>query len=397
MRRLTGPLRRTTAAWTTWRTDRALRSAQRDHDRLVRTTERDQARREALVHAAHLVRQHDATTHHSEVRSGRAANGRTTQATSRWSTVYARLVLLAPLAVAGWYQSHAIHDLLAANWIIAVAFTASWDGAGAYLAQLYLRALLRRDSTIALRLGMLVYAGGSYALLTKELHGRQVWIAHAIGVSTVSGIYLWSRHARDLYRDRLHALGLVDAQAPKMAALRWLLCPLETPAAFRFGIRFSRSRLGPETVLVEYRSWRAAGKPRQWPPASTDRGPVNRADRQDQDHTDMDHRAPAVQVDQEPAHRDADQDQPAAVQRTTLARPTGRTKDKKSAPEPMVRTLLVEYRNRIPSRRDVIRAMRAKGLSGWSHAETVQAAINEARRRRAAGEEPNDQEESCVS
>jgi hypothetical protein len=246
-----------------------VRTTQRAEARRVRDLEaqaaKDHTRTRSLELAAQVVRQDTPAADQGGDLSGRPATGRTTRTGSRWSTAYARLVLFAPLAVAGWFQAHAIHDLLTPNWAVAVAFTASWEGAAAYVAQLYRRALLRGDSTIVLRLGMFVYAAGSYALLTQELRGHEAWLAHAIGVLTLSGIFLWSRHARDQHRDRLVELGLVDAQAPKMAALRWILCPIETPKAFRFGVRFSRSRLGPEVVLSEYRLWSVVGRPKQWP------------------------------------------------------------------------------------------------------------------------------------
>jgi hypothetical protein len=57
---------------------------------------------------------------------------------------FALRVLTAPLVVAGWFQAHAVHTLLdGLPWPLAIGFTTAWEGAAAYCARLYLRALLR--------------------------------------------------------------------------------------------------------------------------------------------------------------------------------------------------------------------------------------------------------------
>jgi hypothetical protein len=168
--------------------------------------------------------------------------------------LFALLVLAAPLAVAGWFQAHAVHALLdGLPWPLAVAFTLAWEGGAAYCARLYLRALLRGDSTVVLRAGMIGYAAVSAGLLWLELHleGKPPWLAGAVGALTASGIFLWSRRARDLRRDDLHRMGRVDRQVVKFSLAAWLLCPLETPAALRYAVKHRIEE--PATAIERYR------------------------------------------------------------------------------------------------------------------------------------------------
>lgn len=172
--------------------------------------------------------------------------------------LFALLVLAAPLAVAGWFQAHAVHALLdGLPWPLAVAFTLAWEGGAAYCARLYLRALLRGDSTVVLRTGMIGYAAVSAGLLWLELHleGKPPWLAAAVGALTASGIFLWSRRARDLRRDDLHRMGRVDRQVVKFSLAAWLLCPLETPAALRYAVKHRIEE--PATAIERYRRHQA--------------------------------------------------------------------------------------------------------------------------------------------
>lgn len=152
---------------------------------------------------------------------------------------YARAVLAAPLAVAGWFQSHVAHERLGLPWGLAIAFTVAWEGAAAYCALLYHRTLVAGDSTLMLRLGMLGYAGVSCGLLWWHLDSQNKpwYLAAAVGALTASGIYLWSRRARWLRRDDLRRRGMVDAQVVRFAVASWLAAPLETPAALRYAIK----------------------------------------------------------------------------------------------------------------------------------------------------------------
>lgn len=171
--------------------------------------------------------------------------------------LFALLVLAAPLAVAGWFQAHAVHALLdGLPWPLAIAFTLAWEGGAAYCARLYLRALLRGDSTVVLRAGMIGYAAVSAGLLWLELRveGKPPWLAGAVGALTASGIFLWSRRARDLRRDDLHRMGRVDRQVVKFSLAAWLLCPLETPAALRYAVKHRIEE--PATAIERYRRHR---------------------------------------------------------------------------------------------------------------------------------------------
>lgn len=171
----------------------------------------------------------------------------------RVDNAYAYAVLIAPLAVAGWFQSHAAHARLDLPWGWAVAFTLAWEGAAGYVARLYLRALLRGDSAVVLRLAMLGYAAASCGLLWWDLdhRGKEPHLALAVGVLALSGIFLWVRRARDLRRDDLHARGLVDAQVVKFGFASWVAAPLETPAALRFAIKNRISH--PVEAIEAYR------------------------------------------------------------------------------------------------------------------------------------------------
>jgi hypothetical protein len=179
------------------------------------------------------------------------------RATNLLDEAFALIVLTAPLVVAGWFQAHAVHALLdGLPWPLAIGFTTAWEGAAAYCARLYLRALLRGDSTIVLRAGMIGYAAVSAGLLWVELHlqGKPPWLAAAVGALTASGIFLWSRRARDLRRDDLHRMGRVDRQVVKFSLASWLLCPMETPAALRYAVKHRIEE--PATAITRYRRHR---------------------------------------------------------------------------------------------------------------------------------------------
>lgn len=187
---------------------------------------------------------------HPTDRPGRSVVGLVDQA-------YAVAVLAAPLLVAGWFQAHAIRFFVPELPLVAaVGFTLAWEGAAGYVARLYLRALLRGDSTIVLRAAMTAYASASCGLLWAELRaqGKPPWVALAVGALTASGIFLWSRRARDLHRAQLHAMGLVDAQVVRFGLASWAVAPVETLRATRYAIRHRIS--SPGQAIVRYRAGR---------------------------------------------------------------------------------------------------------------------------------------------
>lgn len=172
----------------------------------------------------------------------------------RLEELYARTVLAAPLAVAGWFQSHAAHERLGLPWGLAIAFTVAWEGAAAYCALLYHRTLVAGDSTVMLRLGMLGYSAASCGLLWWHLNaqGKPWYLAAAVGVLTLSGIYLWSRRARWLRRDDLRKRGMVDAQVVRFSVAAWFAAPIETPRALRYAIKNRISH--PIEAIEAYRA-----------------------------------------------------------------------------------------------------------------------------------------------
>jgi hypothetical protein len=103
---------------------------------------------------------------------------------------------------------------------------------------------------------MVGYAAASSALLWwHALASGKPWQAAAgIGGMTLAAVWIWGQRSRWLRRADLQRRGLVDAQAPRFNVLRWLLCPLETPKAFRHAIK--RGISDPTTALESYRAER---------------------------------------------------------------------------------------------------------------------------------------------
>lgn len=174
----------------------------------------------------------------------------------RLSELLGMVPLLAPLAAAGWYQADLAADMFGWTWPWLVVWPAAIEGGAAYAATLYLRKLVAGHSTVGTRLGMVVYASGSSALLVWHALGSgKPWqAAAAIGCMTLAAVWIWGQRSRWLRRADLQRRGLVDAQAPRFNVLRWLACPVETPRAFRHAVKMGIS--DPQSALDSYRSER---------------------------------------------------------------------------------------------------------------------------------------------
>ncbi len=182
---------------------------------------------------------------------------------------------LAALGLAAYYQTEIAHDVLGFTYPWAVVPAAAIEGGAAYCAVLYDRHLVAGDSTLALRLGMLGYAAGSSALLAWHAHatGKPWQISAALGLLTLSAIFLWGRRGKWRKREILREKGLLDAQVVRFSFARWLAAPLETPGALRYAVKHSIS--DPRTALRVWRTYRTSRTPTP-EPGGTARGGARR-------------------------------------------------------------------------------------------------------------------------
>lgn len=191
--------------------------------------------------------------------------------------------LLAPLIVSGYFTTQVFRgDPIGAPLLVALVVTGALEGGVWRLARLYDRTLLEGDSTVGLRLGILGYLALISGLIYWHAwyHARQAavaahlaasqaklgwsWIpAAGTAVMSILGVYIWGRAARFQHRVKLRQQGKIDAQAPKFAALSWLLCPIETPRALRHATKYRI--VSPQEAVYDLRLFRAAGRPRIWP------------------------------------------------------------------------------------------------------------------------------------
>jgi hypothetical protein len=164
---------------------------------------------------------------------------------------------LAALGLAGYYQTEIAHDVLHFAYPWALVPAAAIEGGAAYCAVLYDRHLTAGDSTTALRLGMLGYAAGSSALLGwhAQATGKPWQIAVALGLLTLSALFLWGRRGKWRKREVLRDKGLLDAQVVRFSFARYVAAPLETPAALRYAVKHSIA--DPRTAVAAWRTHRA--------------------------------------------------------------------------------------------------------------------------------------------
>lgn len=169
------------------------------------------------------------------------------------------LPLLAPLAISGWYTSHAGHYALGMPWPVAVTLTVALEGGVWKLSRLYEDTLVAGDSTIALRVGLFAYIGGIaglifwYATTSVDNLADADWRpAAVVSAMSAAGFYVWSRRARWRRRAELRAAGRVDTQLVRFSVWSWLVAPLETAAALRYAVKHRIDR--PVEAIEAYRA-----------------------------------------------------------------------------------------------------------------------------------------------
>jgi len=165
---------------------------------------------------------------------------------------------IAALGLAGYFQTEIAHDVLHFTYPWAVVPAAAIEGGAAYCAVLYDRHLGAGDSTTALRTGMMGYAAGSSALLAWHAHatGKPWQISVALGLLTLSAMFLWGRRGKWRKRTVLREKGLLDAQVVRFSFARYVAAPFETPAALRYAVKHSIS--DPRTAIDAWRTHQAS-------------------------------------------------------------------------------------------------------------------------------------------
>lgn len=168
---------------------------------------------------------------------------------------------LCALGTAAFFQTQTMHMVFAWPWQTAWIPAACIEGGVAYFGLLYERHLVAGDSTLANRVWMLLCAAVSCATIywhvTEQLH--KPWqMAAVVGGMAALSLALWMRRSKWRRRELLRARGLIDAQVPRFSVARWVLCPIETPRAFRYAVKHSIS--DPRAALAEYRAEQTAGR-----------------------------------------------------------------------------------------------------------------------------------------
>ena len=192
--------------------------------------------------------------------------------------VFGALPLVAPLVTSGFFTARVMtDDPINAPLAVAVIITLALEGGVWKLAKLLEKTLLEGDSTISLRLGILVYLalisggifGHAYYQAYDAADGGKVvltwgdWLpAAATALMSMLGVYIWSKDARFKHRVELRNLNLIDSQAPKFSLLAWVFLPIETGKAFKHAIRFRIA--SPTLAVADRRLWVEAGKPKVW-------------------------------------------------------------------------------------------------------------------------------------
>jgi hypothetical protein len=189
---------------------------------------------------------------------------------------FGAIPLAAPLIVSGDYTMQVFTAApINAHPLVALAATCALEGGVWKLSRLYEKTLVAGDSTIALRAGIGVYlaliSGLIYWHAGATTSGNRLTAEStlpAVGVAVMSalGVYIWSRTARWARRRELHAMGRVDTQAPKFAAMAWVLCPVETPQALRHAVKYRIP--SPVQAVESLRLFKASGRPAVWPPVA---------------------------------------------------------------------------------------------------------------------------------
>jgi hypothetical protein len=152
--------------------------------------------------------------------------------------------------------------------LLGLAVASCVEGGAAYLMDLYDKHLLARDSVWLLRLGMLVYVGGSAVAVHwwTGQRGLPEVIGWILGGMSASALFLWSRGSRWKHRVEMRNAGQLDPALPRLSTaakvlhpVRWLITlylvswqPVRTTDEAR--ARYEQWRVGPHW-------WRRTPKP----------------------------------------------------------------------------------------------------------------------------------------
>jgi hypothetical protein len=123
------------------------------------------------------------------------------------------------------------------NWAYLVPLL--FGAAAGYVALLAMRYVLQGDSAMTERALTWVYgaagAGFNYWHASTSPAGN---VASAIffGGASLSAVLLWDRTLRAWRRDELRTVGALEAPLPRFRALRWVLAPGQTFAAFKAAV-----------------------------------------------------------------------------------------------------------------------------------------------------------------
>lgn len=201
------------------------------------------------------------------------------QKTGVWLTrTIGTIPLLAPLCLSAYFTAHVFIDdpMTLPLWASLMA-TFALEGGAWRLARIYERTLLEGDSTMALRLGLVIWLSVISGLIywhawyqagqTAEMGWGWVPAVVCAALSWM-GIYINGRAARFQHRVMLRQAGKVDMAAPKFMMLSWGMMPWDTFFALRHAIKFRIS--SPVEAFEDRRHYLAAGKPAVWPPADSD-------------------------------------------------------------------------------------------------------------------------------
>lgn len=114
-----------------------------------------------------------------------------------------------------------------------------FGAAAGYVALLAMRYVLQGDSAMTERALTWVYgaagAGFNWWHAVSSSTGN-VASALFFGGASLSAVLLWDRTLRAWRRDELRAIGALEAPLPRFRALRWVLAPGQTFAAFRAAV-----------------------------------------------------------------------------------------------------------------------------------------------------------------
>lgn len=136
-----------------------------------------------------------------------------------------------------------------------------FGAAAGYVALLAMRYVLQGDSAMTERALTWVYgaagAGFNWWHAVSSSTGN-VASALFFGGASLSAVLLWDRTLRAWRRDELRAIGALEAPLPRFRALRWVLAPGQTFAAFRAAVVLGLT--SPDEAIAAGEATRQAGR-----------------------------------------------------------------------------------------------------------------------------------------